>query len=228
MLETGTTNEPPAGQTTTNERIEAVQRSRSKNTGSAKRVTNKWMRWTHVYASMIAFVVILFFGVTGLLLNNPTWLGGDQLVTTVLDGTLPDTVRNENGDVEFLAVSEFLRAEHNLRGEVTNFDEILGEGSINYTAPAYGAIARFEVDSLEYSVTVTEEGFVNALRDLHTGSDTGVAWSWVINISAGFLVVVALSGLGIQLLMKKRRRRALVWLAGGAALTIGLIWFSLA
>ena len=186
------------------------------------------MRWTHVYTSMIAFVVILFFGTTGLLLNHPSWLWGDEVVTTVFEGTLPDSVRNEDGDVEFLAVSEFLRAEHNIVGEVNNFDELLGEGSINYTGPAYGASARFEVDSLEYTVTTTEEGFVNAMRDLHTGSDSGSAWSWVIDISAGFLVVVSLSGLGIQLLMKKRRTRALMWLAGGAALTVGLIWVSLA
>lgn len=225
MLETKT---EPTEERSADDRIAAVRAGRSKNTGGPKRVANKWMRWTHVYASMIAFIVILFFGATGLLLNHPSWLWGDEVVTTVLDGTLPDSVRNDDGDVEFLAVSEFLRAEHDIIGEVTNFDELLGEGSINYTGPAYGASARFEVDTLDYTVTITEEGFVNAMRDLHTGSDSGSAWSWVIDISAGFLVVVSLSGLGIQLLMKKRRTRALMWLAGGAALTTALIWVSLA
>lgn len=186
------------------------------------------MRWTHVYTSMIAFIVILFFGVTGLLLNNPSWIGGDELVTTVAEGTLPDTVVNVDGDVEFLAVSEFLRAEHNVAGEVTNFDQVLNEGSINYTGPAYGASARFDVETLGYTVTITEEGFVNALRDLHTGSDSGTAWSWVIDISAVFLIVVSVSGLGIQLLMRKRRRKALAWLAIGSIATAALIVISLA
>lgn len=190
--------------------------------------TQRWMRWFHAYASMIAFLVILFFGVTGLLLNHPQWLYGDEFVTTNLEGTLPDSVIADDGTLEFLAVSEFFRSELGVVGEVTNFDQLGAEGSINYTGPAYGASARFDVEDLSYSVTVREEGFVNAMRDLHTGSDSGSAWSLAIDVSAVFLVVVSLSGLGIQLLMKKRRTRALAWLAGGTVATIALIWIAMA
>ncbi len=228
MPETTTEPKPTDSAEAARQRVEALQQSRSKSSRKRTNTGQKWMRWTHVYASMIAFVVILFFGITGLLLNHPTWLWGDERVTTIEEGTLPESVRTDDGDVEFLAVSEFLRAEHGIAGEVTNFDEILGEGSINYTGPAYGASVRFQVESLEYTVTVTEEGFVNAMRDLHTGSDSGSAWSWVIDIAAGFLVAVSLSGLGIQVLMKKRRRKALLWLSAGAVVTIALAWLSLA
>lgn len=187
----------------------------------------RWMRWLHVYASMIAFLVILFFGVTGILLNHPTWLYGDDVTTTNLDGTLPGSVMNDEGGIEFLAVSEFMRSEHGVAGEVTNFDQIAGEGSINYTGPGYGATVRFDVESLDYSVTLREEGFVNAMRDLHTGSDTGSVWNLLIDIASVFLVAVAITGLGIQLLMRKRRGSALAWLALGSAATALLIWFTM-
>ena len=82
--------------------------------------------------------------------------------------------------------------------------------------------------TLTYTGQITEEGFVNALRDLHTGSDTNIAWSWVIDISAGLLVVVSLSGLGIQLLMRKRRQRALILLTLGTIVTVALGWLTLA
>ena len=185
------------------------------------------MRWLHVYMSMIAFLVILFFGITGLLLNHPTWLGGDDVVTTDLAGTLPASVVADDGRVEFLAVSEYLRSEHGIGGEVTNFDQVASTGSINYTGPSYGASARFDVETLDYQVTVRSEGFVNAMRDLHSGSDTGGAWNLVIDISAVFLVAVSVTGLGIQLLMRKRRESALAWLAAGAVLSIALIWFTM-
>ena len=187
----------------------------------------KWMRWLHVYASMIAFLIILFFGATGILLNHPTWLFGDEFVTTTTTGTLPESVRTDDGGVEFLAVSEYLRSEHDVAGEVTNFDQIDAEGSINYTGPSYGASVRFDVESLDYEVTVREEGFVNAMRDLHSGSDTGSIWSLVIDAAAIFLVFVAVTGLGIQLFLRKRRRRALMWLAGGSAVTAALIWLTM-
>lgn len=205
---------------------EADDRMRSRKQ-RANRI-QKWMRWSHVYVSMVAFVIIGFFGVTGLLLNHPSWFGGDDAVTTLVDGTLPETVRTDDGGVEFLLVSEFLRSEHGIGGEVTNFDQIGNEGSINYTGPAYGASIRFDVESLEYSARITEEEFVNAMRDLHTGSDTNVAWNWVIDISAGLLVVVAMSGLGIQLFMRKRRTKALLWLAAGTVAVTVVGWLTLA
>ncbi len=185
------------------------------------------MRWLHVYASMVAFLVIMFFGITGILLNHPTWLFGDEIATTFIEGSLPETVRTNERDVEFLAVSEYLRSEHGVGGEVTNFDQVDDEGSINYTGPGYGASVRFDVVSLSYELTIREEGFVNAMRDLHSGSDTGSVWSLVIDIASVFLVFVAVTGLGIQLLMRKRRKSALLWLAGGAAITAALIWFTL-
>ncbi len=185
------------------------------------------MRWVHVYLSMVAFVVILFFGVTGLLLNHPGWLGGDKIVVTTVEGTLPASVKAGTGDVEFLAVSQFVRSEHNLSGEVTNFDQVGTEGSINYTGPGYGASVRFDVVTLDYEITVREEGFVNAMRDLHTGSDTGSAWTLAIDVAAVFLVLVSLTGLAIQVLMRKRRFSALAWLAAGSLVTLLLIWLTM-
>ncbi len=110
---------------------------------------------------------------------------------------------------------------------MTNFDQVDNEGSINYTGPAYGATVRFDVETLDYQITVREEGFVNAMRDLHSGSDTGSVWSLVIDAAAVFLVFVAVTGLGIQLFLRKRRRSALLWLAGGATVTAALIWLSM-
>ena len=207
----------------------ARQQQRSSTSETPPRV--RWqplMRWLHVYASMIAFVVILFFGATGLLLNHPSWLWGDEEVTTILEGNLPESVIVDDGRIEFLSVSEFFRSEHGVGGDVTNFDQIGNEGSINYTAPGYGVSARFDVTDLSYRITVREEGFVNAMRDLHTGSDSGSAWSLVIDVSAVFLVVVAVTGLAIQLLMKKRRTTALAWMAAGLVVSVALMWLAMA
>ena len=209
----------------------ALQRvPRRTGTPSRSAKWQRWMRWVHVYTSMIALAAILFFGVTGILLNHPTWLFGDELTITTVDGTLPASVQVSDDPaegVEFLAVSEYLRAEHQIGGVVTNFDQIGDEGSINYTGPGYGATARFDITSLDYELTTREEGVVNAMRDLHSGSDTGSVWSLVIDGTSVFLVVVAISGLGIQIFLKKRRRKALTWMAGASAATAVLIWLTM-
>ena len=206
---------------------QARQSTRTPSTGrSAGAATQRWLRDLHVWTSMLALLAILFFGVTGLLLNHPSWLGGDEIVTTDHAGSLPATVVEADGTVEFLAVSMFLRDEHGLGGEVTNFDQIGSEGSINYTGPGYGASVRFDVETLDYTVTERGEGFVNAMRDLHTGSDSGSAWGWVIDVAAVFLVAVSITGLGIQLLMRKRRGVALALAAAGMALVALIGWLA--
>ncbi len=202
----------------------------AKRPSAQGKTSAKWqraMRWLHVYSSMIAFLVILFFGVTGLLLNHPSWLFGDEVTTTRDSGRLPESVRSDDGSVEFLAVSEFIRETYDVQAGVTNFDQVDEEGSINYAGAGYGSTVRFDVTSLDYEITEREEGFVNAMRDLHAGRDTGGTWSLIIDISAVFLVFVAVTGLGIQLFMRKRRQKALAWLAVGTAGSVFLIWLTL-
>ena len=61
------------------------------------------------------------------------------------------------------------------------------------------------------------------MNDLHKGRDTASSWNWLIDIAGGLLVVVAATGLGIQLFLRKRRTRALLFALGGTVLSIALM-----
>ena len=185
------------------------------------------MRWLHVYTSMVSLVVVLFFGITGLTLNHPTWTLGDATDRSVQSGTLPAGYRTD-GDVDFLVVSEYVRSEHGVSGEVTDHGLTGDEGTISYKAPGYAADLFFSVETGEYELTVEQQGFVGVMNDLHKGRDAPGSWKWIIDISAGLLVLVALTGLGIQLFQRKRRTRALVFAALGLALTILFVYVALA
>lgn len=56
---------------------------------SARRTTQRVARWLHVYTSMIALFIVLFFGVTGITLNHPDWTFGDATSRTANIGN-PD------------------------------------------------------------------------------------------------------------------------------------------
>lgn len=188
--------------------------------------TNRWMRWLHVYTSMISLIIVLFFGITGLTLNHPSWTLGDDTERTTSTGQLPaDFVAA--GTVDFLTVSEFIRSEHGVSGEVTAHELTGNEGTISYRAPGYAADLFFEVDSATYRLVVEQQGFVGVMNDLHKGRDAPGSWKWVIDISAGLLVLVSVTGLGIQLFQRKRRTRALVFVALGLVLTVVLTFVAL-
>ena len=85
------------------------------------------------------------------------------------------------------------------------------------------ASLRFDITTGDYTFAVEQQGWVGVLNDLHKGRDTTTAWKWVIDVSAVFLVVVAITGLGIQAVYRKRRRSALALAASFAVIGIVLL-----
>jgi hypothetical protein len=77
-----------------------------------------------------------------------------------------------------------------------------------------------------YDVTETHAGMVAILNDLHKGRDTGRVWSRIIDVSAGLMTAVSLSGLILIFYLHKRRLPGLLMLALGGLLAyvIYAIW----
>jgi uncharacterized protein len=184
-----------------------------------------WSRIIHAYTSMACLALVLFFAVTGLTLNHPDWaFGGKDTVSTV-QGTLPADFKTSAG-IDWLRVAEFLRSKHSLTGEVGEHTVNGNEGSIAFRGPGYAADGFFRVDTGTYDVTAKSQGLVAVMNDLHKGRDTRRSWNWMIDIIAVFLTVIALTGLVLQLFLKKRRRSTLM--SAGAGLFVMLVLFIMA
>ena len=190
---------------------------------SASRVGQKWSRLVHVYASMVAFAVVLLFSFTGLMLNHPTWTLGDDPNTSMSTGALPIELYQDDGALDDLTLSEVARDRLGARGEVTSFGEAGGSASIVYADPGYTADLVVDVDTSTYRFTSEQQGWVAMLSDFHTGTDTGGAWSWAIDAAAIFLIAVSLSGIVLQFFLRKRRRSAYVSAGVGGVIVVVLI-----
>ena len=197
-----------------------------------ERQTHHWSRLIHVYTSMVALLVVLFFAVTGITLNHPEWTFGDDVQTETLSGEFPfDTalVADDGSDegVDFLSISEYVRDTYDVTGSVDSFDVTNGQGSIAYKNPGYSANLLFDIDAGTFDLTVEQQGWVAVMNDMHKGRDTGSAWRWAIDIAAGFLVAISLTGLVMQFFLRRRRRSAFVAAGVGAAITVALIVFAI-
>lgn len=225
---------------TPHERIPAAVRARraeleagdddsgDRTAGRARRATHRWSRWIHVYTSMFALLIVLFFGLTGITLNHPQWTFGDDVDTTTTTGTLPFPTTLADGSVDYLTISEYMRDEYGVHGSVDSFDTTNGQASIAYKNAGYAADVFVDVDTGEFRVEVEQQGWVAVVNDLHKGRDTGTGWKWVIDLSAGFLVVISLTGLLMQFFLRKRRRSAFASVGVGTVVTAVLIWLTLA
>lgn len=184
----------------------------AQKSSSPKKDVAKLSRWLHIYLSMVSFAIVLFFSVTGLTLNHPTWFGGDKQVVVKYKGAMnvnwvnsPDTNK-----ISKLEIVEFLRKTYQVKGAVSEFRIDDSELSVSLKGPAYSCDAFIDRETGKYEVSEIKMGIVAVMNDLHKGRDSGAGWSWIIDISAVFLVLISLSGLILLCFIKKKRVAGLV------------------
>ena len=56
------------------------------------RLLLKWAHTIHVYATLFGFTLLLFFAVTGFLLNHEDWFGLDKPRENHSEGKLTETI----------------------------------------------------------------------------------------------------------------------------------------
>ena len=183
----------------------------------------QWVRWLHIYLSMIAFGATLLFAVTGLTLNHADWFESGEPVVRSIEGELPAALLR--GDVDKLSVAERLRAAHRLRGVVKEFDVDDVECFVLFKGPGYSADVVVDRERATYRLEESRRGVVAILDDLHKGRDCGDWWSVVIDVAAVLLTLLSVTGLWLLFYLKKRRRNGLiVGFVGGAFVVISYVF----
>lgn len=163
-------------------------------------------RWLHLYVSLISFGVVFFFSITGLTLNHPTWLGGNQQITKESHGELNrNWLTADASRLSKLEIVEHLRAVEGVRGAVKEFTADDFQVVIGFRAPGYSADAFIDRETAKYQLVQTSFGVIGILNDLHKGRDSGSVWSLLIDMSAIVLIVVSLTGFWLLFYIRRRR-----------------------
>lgn len=180
------------------------------------------IRWLHTYLSLISFAALMFFAVTGLTLNHPTWFGASEQTLRDSEGEIPTALLGDEPDK--LKISEELRSTHRLRGKVEEFFVDDFECMVVYKGPGYSADVFIDRDSGKYSLTEATSGLMAIMNDLHKGRDSGPGWSLVIDISALLMVLVSVTGLALLLFLKRRRAPGLIVTVLGTVAIVAVWW----
>lgn len=195
---------------------------------SGGRALPRWVRWLHIYGSMLGLCATLLFAVTGLTLNHAEWFENGAPVVRSLEGTLAPTLlgdpARDGGTVDKLTVAETLRARHGLKGMVSSFEVDDTQCLVIWKGPAYSADATIERHDGRYRLEESRRPLMALLDDLHKGRDCGPVWSFVIDASAVVLAFLSLTGLWLLFYLKKRRRSGLlIALLGTVALVVAFV-----
>jgi hypothetical protein len=181
-----------------------------------KRKTAHWSRWLHTYLSMVSFAILLFFAVTGITLNHQAAFTGQGKTSRFTGSFDAAWLRAPDAhESDFVAA---LRSRHGIHAALSDFRVDDDQIQISFKGPGYTADGFADRATGKYELLENRLGFIAVVNDLHKGRDTGKAWAGVIDISAGLMTLVSLTGLTLIFFLHKRLRAGLIALAIGAAL----------
>jgi hypothetical protein len=182
-----------------------------------KRRLAKYSRWLHIYLSMTSFVIVFFFAVTGWTLNHAERFSGREQLRKA-SGAVDPKWTAAGGDVARAEIVDAIRRGARISGAVSDFRVDDDQVSITYKGPGYSADATIDRKTGKYDVTESRLGLVAVLNDLHKGRDSGGTWKAVIDVSAGLLTLISLTGLILLYYIHKHRLAGAILLVAGAAL----------
>ena len=173
---------------------------------------------------MVSFTILLFFALTGITLNHQAAFSGDpktQLFRGSLDALWLKTPEAHKDDI----VKAF-RSRHRVKAALSDFRVDGDQVQLSFKGPGYAADGFVDRATGKYEMNESRLGFIAVINDLHKGRDTGAAWSGVIDLSAGLMTAVSVTGLVLIFFLNKRLRAGLYALAIGAAVCylVYVIW----
>lgn len=182
-------------------------------------------RYVHGWLSAFAFLTLVFFSATGLLLNHPDWFepakDEQSQVIQLPDQIMKSIAGKENPSDEILA---YIRQNHDLVGRYKSSEVMDDEVMIHLESPAGSSDIWVTLDDRKAEVTTKPASTVSLLNELHRGKNASTAWSWMIDISAILILLMSIAGYILFLSIKTRLVTHLTLTAISIALLILLIW----
>ncbi len=189
-----------------------------------KGVFYRLMRDWHGYLSAFAFLILLFFAVTGVLLNHPNLFPGPGVpyFDKEYDLTATELARIKAAPSPGRALYDVMSGKVKLAGR---YD---GGGMMSGTLVARAEGARGTSD-LEVNLTtghvevnVSRRNAVDVLNALHRAELAGKPWKFVVDGLAAVLIIMAILGYVLFFALRFRLRTALILTGASLVLFAGL------
>lgn len=163
-------------------------------------------RMLHAYLSAFAFLALIFFSVTGVLLNHPDWFAQPRPAAQDSAITLPqaEVTAAARANDPALALAALTQEHADLRGAYRSGELIDGEALLRFEGATGNTDVSIDLASGNTAVTIQPADAVTVLHELHRGTKSGAAWRALIDVTA--YLVLALSLIGYVLFFSLRFR----------------------
>jgi hypothetical protein len=192
-----------------------------------------WLKTLHEWhwvSSALCLIGMVLFSVTGFTLNHASQIEAKPRVTS-LRGNVDARLR-ERLEQQVAAVKSAQKGKAALPAELQDWvkktwqiDTAEGEAEwsddeiyLSLPRPGGDAWLRLNLADGEVEYERTDRGWLSYFNDLHKGRNTGVAWSWFIDLFAAAALVFSITGLFI--LKMHAGKRPFTWPMVGMGLVV--------
>lgn len=178
----------------------------SESTSATAQVSRRagWLKTLHLWhwiSSALCLLGMLLFSITGITLNHATQVEATPQVST-LHATVPPPVLRElrsaaDQSVPQLpsAFADWLQRSWRVQVEAGMAEWSPNELYLPLPRPGGDAWLRVDLDSGETEYEITDRGWISYLNDLHKGRNSGLAWSWFIDLFGVLCLLFSITGL---------------------------------
>lgn len=169
-------------------------------------------RMLHAYVSAFAFLALMFFSITGLLLNHPTWLQGETPPERSASVQLPraDIAAALRADDQTAALAAAVMKRIKLKGAYKSGELIDGEAMLRLEGATGATDIIVNLDTGLAEATIQPATVTTIVNDLHKGKNTGAVWRLVIDITAVLVLVLSLIGYVLFFSLRFRLKTSLI------------------
>jgi hypothetical protein len=183
-------------------------------------------RMLHAYLSAFAFLTLIFFSATGVLLNHPEWFENyrpaEDKVAFVL--TPAELAAAKAAQDRGRALAAAAQRHATLRGAYASADIDGPEALVRLEGPKGSSDLTIDLASGKADGRVTRPNLAAVIQDLHRGKNSGAAWRWVIDLSAWIVLGLSLIGYVLFFSLRFRLKTCLILTAASLAVLLGVAW----
>jgi hypothetical protein len=201
--------------------------SRRKAAGMDRGAFFRLCRMLHAYLSAFAFMALIFFSATGILLNHPEWFENYQPVDKTVAFSLSPaelaTAKASKDQGRALAALAGTKA--SLAGAYASADMDGARALVRLEGPKGTTDLTVDLKTGAVQGKVGRANLLAIVQDLHRGKNSGASWRFVIDASAYVVLALSLIGYVLFFSLRFRLRTSLVLTGVSLLALIAIAWW---
>jgi hypothetical protein len=169
-------------------------------------------RMLHAYLSAFAFLALIFFSATGVLLNHSEWFAGyhpaEKAASVSLTPAELAAAKAAKDPGRALAAAVALKTP--LKGAYASSDLGDRQALIHLEGPKGSSDLTVDQTTGQVQARVASASFAAIIQDLHRGQNSGAPWRFVIDAGAYLILALSLIGYVLFFSLRFRLRNSLI------------------